>query len=173
MATTTVETIEERIARVVAEWDPDDAPAVIAKKLRAEFEEDNLDALIDWLVEHADAILTDEIRRRLPKKRSGSSKGQRFQQALVLAETGDLDALGSFEHKHSVDGQEKAVKDLTGPDHELLAHRYQAQASTDVMLAAFHRAVAKRVGNKRTEDVLSEDVYRENLRSFASRMCGA
>lgn len=59
----------------------------------------------------------------------------------------------------------RRVADMTGEDHVFVADRYQSSGNRDLMLAAFHRQVGKKVGFKRTEDVLDEATYLSLLES--------
>lgn len=53
----------------------------------------------------------------------------------------------------------RRVSDMTGADHQFVADGYQASGQRDLLMAAFHRRVARLVGTKKTADVMSEEEY--------------
>jgi hypothetical protein len=55
---------------------------------------------------------------------------------------------------------------MTGVDHVFVAAGYQRQERTAAMLAAFHVAVAKKVGKRTTAEVLSVEQYERLYRSI-------
>ena len=67
-----------------------------------------------------------------------------------------------FSEAHVIDedGTRKRAADMTGPEHLFVAEAtYKKSANRALMLAAFHQAVAKKVGKRRTGDVLTEEQY--------------
>ena len=62
---------------------------------------------------------------------------------------------------------------MTGKDHLFVAADYDRDARPLLLLAAFHQAVAKKVGRKRTADVFSEAEYDRLYRSIVKPAEGA
>lgn len=76
--------------------------------------------------------------------------------------------LSAFDIRFVVDEENlrKRVADMTGADHAFVADRYQASANRELMLCEFHRAVATKVGKRRTADVLDVEQYESLQRSI-------
>lgn len=148
--------------------------AIVAAKLHAELLETDPDLLTGWLYALAPHMLTQAIRDRERSARSRArfrAGSRRFAAAAAEAEeSGDvMPMLGLFASRYVVDEQNtrKVAADMTGPDHLFVAGSYQRSANEDLMLAAFHKAVAKKVGKRRTADVLDEAAYEQLYRSVA------
>lgn len=146
-------------------------PAVVASKLAASVDRDLLDG---WLHEMAESVLTAVITRRERGKRAvaRSRAGSRaFADARDALENGDADVLSSFAVTFAVDDDNtrRRVADMTGADHLYVAADYSKDAKKLQMEAAFHKAVAKKVGTKRTADVFTEATYDEMYRSLTGR----
>jgi hypothetical protein len=149
----------------------DDPRAIIAAKLRARLDESDPDLLAGWLHEKAEDILTEELglRERVERSKNFRRVGARsFANAAKEAEDGQPEALGTFALKFVVDEENnrRAIADMTGPDHLYVASRHASRANREQMLAAFHNAVAKKVGDKRTADVMGEEQYEALYRSI-------
>lgn len=142
--------------------------AIVAEKLHAGMLENDPDLLDGWLHAMAVQTLRQEIglrarsERTVARRRAGALS---FASAAGDAElSGDPSRLlGLFRVNHVVDAQDtrKRAADMTGEEHLFVAEDYQRSANTARMLAAFHRAVAKKVGRKRTSDVLTEEQYEQ------------
>jgi hypothetical protein len=148
--------------------------ALIADDLFNKLEATDPDLLRGFLVEvHGRTTLTDLIARRSNSLRQVSrimAPRKAFADAAqVFAETGDAGALvASFRVEYVVnsDNLRLTVADMTGTDHQFVAGGYESTAKNASMLAAFHRAVAKKVGDRRTADVFTEEQYDTMLRSI-------
>lgn len=151
------------------------AAPIIAEKLHAELLETDPELLEGWL----SAVAVDALRlaigtrsrlaRMAARQRAGSRK---FQQAAKDAEeSGDtVPLLGLFSLDYVVDAKNtrKRAADMTGPEHLFVAENtYQRSANEALMLAAFHRAVAAKVGSKRTSEVFSAEQYEHLYLSVA------
>ena len=130
-----------------------------------------------WLHQNALSALSnaigDHVRSMRAAARAGStgkrsSSAGRFAAAARLAEAGDTSALALYAAMHVVNpGQErKRASDMTGPDHRYVARQYQRNAQEQGLLGLFHETVAAKVGDKRTEDVLTAEQYETLYRSF-------
>lgn len=141
--------------------------AIAAQKLHAELLETDPDLLDGWL--HARAV--DILRRTIGLRESSRSSAARnragaraFSDAADEAEaTGDFSTLpGMFAIAYVIDKDEtrKRAADMTGADHLFVAeHTYERDARQSMLLAQFHRAVAKKVGKRKTSDVFTEEQY--------------
>jgi hypothetical protein len=147
--------------------------AIVAEKLCGQLLEGDPDLLDGWLHAMAVPLLRRAIGLRIHQERCAAKRGARareFAAAAADLESADGEEresvtaalLGMFSEIHVVDADQtrKRAADMTGSEHLFVAENtYQKSANTALMLAAFHRAVAKKVGKKRTADVLSEDQY--------------
>ena len=146
--------------------------AVVAAKLRARLAETDPDLLDGWLHAMAERMLTEVIglHVRSERAKARSRAGSRaFREASDAAEDGDDSAIGLFAVLHVVDEKntQKRAADMTGPEHLYVAEEtYQRTANEALMMAAFHRAVAKKVGKRKTADVLTEQQYEQMYRSI-------
>ena len=133
-------------------------PAVVARKLLASADPDLVDG---WLHAMAADFLTLIITRRERAHRSveRARAGSRVFAAAI--EDGEEDALAAFSVTYAIDGHNtrRRVADMTGADHLFVAGSYQASANARLLLAEFHRQVAKQVKRKRTADVFTEAAY--------------
>jgi hypothetical protein len=136
-------------------------PSVLASKLVASAVETSPDALDEWLHARAERLVTSVITKRLQSERhqcQRNAKRSAFRDAAELAASGDFEGMSSFAAVYSVapDHARRQVRDMTGADHKFVADTYQASGQRELMLAAFHRQVAKVVGKRRTADVMTE-----------------
>jgi hypothetical protein len=141
--------------------------AIVAEKLHAELLETDPDLLDGWLrATAADTLrlaigMRSRNQRLIARRRAGA---RAFSEAAGEAEqTGDTAPLiGLFTVDYVVDAENtrKRAADMTGPEHLFVAENtYQRSANQALMLAAFHRAVAAKVGDQRTSDVFSPEQY--------------
>lgn len=147
-------------------------PSVEADRLHRWLLASDPDLLNGWLVANAVVFLTDMIGAQERARRS-HARGQRERAAFAKdaksVENGHADS-GSFAVRYQIDAAHtwRPVAQMTGVDHTFVAAGYEASAKTDLALAAFHRAVAKRLRNRTTADVFTETQYDEMYRSIAS-----
>lgn len=141
--------------------------AIVAEKLHAGLLENDPDLLDGWL--HAMAVqalrqeigLRARVERTVTRRRAGA---RAFASAAGDAgQSGDpAPLLGLFRVTHVIDPQNtrKRAADMTGEEHLFVAENtYQRSAHEALTLAAFHRAVGKKAGKRRTADVLTEEQY--------------
>ena len=158
--------------------------AIVAEKLCGQLLENDPDLLDGWLHAMAVPLLRRVIGLRVHRERSAAKRGaaaRDFAAAAAGLERAEDDGeresaaaalLGMFSEIHVVDPDQtrKRAADMTGPEHLFVAENtYQKSANTALMLAAFHRAVAKKVGKRRTADVLSEEQYEALYVSIARK----
>jgi hypothetical protein len=156
--------------------------SVIAAQLHRKLLSDDPDLLDGWLHELAEDMLRVVISRKVraantAARNAASRKTFReAAQALEDADEGDREEAGRrllsvFDAVHVVDedNTRKKARDMTGAEHEFVAEtRYALQARRLEMLSHFHRAIAEKVGDNRTEDVMDEGTYVRLYRSIVS-----
>jgi hypothetical protein len=143
-------------------------PAIVAAKVIASADPALLDG---WLHVMAVDVLTSVITRRERSTRSTArtrAGSRAFAEARAESEAGEPAALSSFAVTYAVDDKNmrRRVADMRGSDHLFVAANYEKDAKPLLLLAAFHQAVAKKVGRKRTCDVFSEAEYDRLYRSI-------
>ena len=162
--------MDERIAEATSGsgW----VAAVVAQKLHASLLENDPDLLDGWLNAMAVQMLRRVIGLRTHAERARAKRGARAREfgdaAGDFGSAGDDDKeaagerlLGMFAVPYVIDadGTQKRAADMTGTDHLFVAVDKEKSAKTARMEAAFHRAVAKKVGKKRTADVIPLEQY--------------
>lgn len=145
--------------------------AVEANKLVAKLAETDPELLRGWLAANAEQFVADALGSRLRSKRGHVRRTSQARAFSTAARSGDPVALRPFRTRHIVDDHytQRAVGKMNGNDHLFVAQSYDMSAQTSQMLAAFHRAVARRVGDRLTEEVMNEDAY---LRMYESIVRG-
>jgi hypothetical protein len=145
--------------------------SVEASKLVAHLAETDPDLLRGWLTSNAEQFVSDALGARLRSKRAYVRRTSQARAFSTAAQSGDVTKLKPFQVRHIVDDHhtQRAVGQMTGDDHVFVAQSYDLSAQTSQMLAAFHRAVARKVGSRRTEEVMDEETY---LRLYESIVRG-
>jgi len=146
--------------------------AVEADKFHAWLQEHDPQLLAEWLRERAPDFLRREIvalghhARVTARARAGA---RAFADAVDGYRTGDTTQLSVFDAPYVVNGEHlrKPVREMTGGDHLFVADRYVVTGNRALLLAEFHRQVARRVGDRTTEEVFTADEYEELLLRFS------
>jgi hypothetical protein len=147
--------------------------AVVAGKLHASLLETDPDLLDGWLHSAAPDMLRQAITRRVRQDNEAARRGARVREfAEAAQDLQDADGAESrevtarrllrlFEMIHVVDDSDtrKRACDMTGPEHLFVADAYRESAGKSLMCEAFHRAVAKKAGNRLVSEVLDADQY--------------
>lgn len=155
--------------------DGDIVAPIIAEKLHAHLLENDPDLLQGWLLAGAVHFLTRAIGDRDRRERTAArtrGEARRFRAASNAAEFGDGEALSMFATvRYVVDDAEtrRVLGEMTGADHLFVADGYRESAAKARMLEAFHRAVAKKVGKRKTCDVFTEPEYQKLYDSITGR----
>jgi hypothetical protein len=143
-------------------------PAIEAARLVDQMAAEHPAALDEWMrahaVQHAAAELTALLRsERATTRRHATTRA--FSEAVA---SGDPEALSVFREVHVIDNKatRRSVGDMTGADHRYVAGQYAHTGRRALTLEAFHLAVAKKVGTRRTAEVFSEATYVDMLRSL-------
>lgn len=126
--------------------------------------------LLDFAVDHVSGYLIELAGARLRSRRSTARR-----RALMIDRADRLEAVSEgrspFNVFHVVavtdKGQQvqKRVADMTGADHRFVAGRYRDDSKRKSLLAHFHLAVARKVKNRTTAEVLTVDAYDALFRS--------
>jgi hypothetical protein len=147
----------------------------VATELVWGLRESDPDLLQGWLQEHAVAIVADCIRARQRAARSraaSQAKAVAFGDAADRFSAGDSAALSPFTAHLVVNEKNlrRPVKDMTKEDHLFVAGAHEARSNAALLLAAFHKAIAKRIPpGKTTSDVFSEEEYLALRNSIGAR----
>lgn len=172
---TSLATIDARIeaARLAAYESGEHLWSEVAAKLVAALRSECPDELAAWLDSHAEHLVVDRLRyvnRRTRKVSSESTevtpRRGRFAAAVKTPDQA-RGWLASFQV--SAAGAFRSIRDMTGADHQFLANTYKAEAKRPQMLAKFHEALAKKVGTKRTHEVMDEETYFRLRESIVGR----
>lgn len=151
--------------------DGDFVVAVEADKLVTKLEEVCPGSLDQWLHDNSRQFIAVVMRDWLNAERNKAkrrAKARAFGTAAAAVHAGDPDALGHFTNfcVVSEDNVRRLVGDMTGADHRFVASGYQARGREALQVAAFHEAVARKVGKNRTADVFTEEQYDALLASM-------
>lgn len=114
--------------------------------------------LDEWLTAHAIDFCRVALDRIMRHERAIAT---RRADARTFAEAETDEELGVFTTHLVVDPNQtrRAIGDMRAADHRFVAENYTASGNRALLLGAFHLAVAKRVGRRRTADVLTESEY--------------
>lgn len=151
--------------------DGDYVAPVVAAELVDRLRVEDPDLLSGYLHLRASVVLADVIARRSNSKRGAArmmAPRKAFAEASkVFMDSADPLALEPFKTEYVVDdgNTRRRVADMTGADHRFVATHYAATKNVAALLESFHLAVAKKVGVKRTADVISEEQYLRMYRS--------
>lgn len=149
----------------------DFVPLIEAEQFHKLMAVEHPDELAEWVQAKTVQFIADSLtamlraERTVARRRAGA---RAFDEAAEAFESGDTDALASFRVVYVVndDNTRRPVADMTGADHRYVAGQYEAEGKRALMLKAFHNAVAKKVGMRRTGDVFTPDTYDYLLSSF-------
>lgn len=149
---------------------PAQAARDLAERLRAEHPR----ITHRWLDLHLENLLRRQITDRIGYDRIQARRramGGAFTDAAKAFEAGDPEPIGLFRTLHQVDleNTQMQLADMTGVEHGFLACTYEETASTSLMLAAFHRALQRKCGKRRTKDVMTEEECERLLQSITRR----
>lgn len=94
--------------------------------------------------------------------RAAAERAATRQSVVTAAENlaaGRPSGLLHVSHKVSDDGTQREAAQMDGSDHHYVAARYDDRSKRNGMFAAFHRAVAKKCGHRRTDEVFTAEQY--------------
>jgi hypothetical protein len=167
--------IQQQMMELIRSAIPDGSgwmPAVVAEDLVAELRQNDPELLHLWLEDSAARFIQHHLVRILAalRAKSKSEVGARaFGAAAARFANGDADALTMFELSYCVeDGTQVTIADMTGRDHLFIAGRFAMEAKQYALLEHFHKAVAKKVGERKTSDVFTAEKYEQLYRSIVN-----
>lgn len=141
---------------------PTEAAAELCRRMREEHP-----------AEHA-AFLEDQAQRLYGTLLSNAYKSRRANVrreatalATVAANGGDVSIFTRWRCRVDERGTQRQLGEMTKRDNLFAAAHYDADAATARMLAAFHRAIAKKQGSKKVKDAFTEDRLIRLYRSIA------
>jgi hypothetical protein len=120
-----------------------------------------------WLEEMALPMMTKAVGDATRRRRNTARAQLQRDKFTRAHEAGDAQAMGMWHAAFVVDSAltRRRACDMTAADHRFVAGRYEKAGVESLMLGAFHSAVAAKVGNGVTSDVLSaadyETLYRD------------
>lgn len=160
------QTLSDQMREVLIDAMPegDFVPSLLASQIADQLRATDPGFLADWLDERASNVLLIEIDRILRSDRTKARSRYGARAFAAAAATGDVVTLSAFTHvRFVVDDKNtrRALGDMTAADHLYVADKYEASGNRQLMLAAFHRAVAKRVGRKTTAEAMTEAQFRK------------
>lgn len=128
-------------------------------------QDDHPDELDEWVAASTRRFIANAMKSKLGADRRRSRTQASAKQ---FSETDIDEIVDSFSVTYVI-GSEKIrrrVGDMNGADHIFVADSYDHDAAPLLMAAAFHRAVAKKAGKRRTADVMTVEQYDELWRSI-------
>lgn len=165
---------DELLDTVIDTAEGDFVAAVEAEKLIAAAQEKEPSALDEWLHLNAVGFATQALSQRIRHQRVSAQRNpemRKFQAAIDAHERGDDECISHFVTRYEIDDAHtrRRVADMTGADHNYVADRYNVTGKQALLLESFHRAIAKKVGKRRTADAINEDQYDALFRSIVTR----
>jgi hypothetical protein len=144
---------------------------VVAAKLCARLLETDPELLTGYLHATAETVIRSAVVHRFTAQRAklrATAQSRAFAEATA---SGSPERLGMFMVRHCVDnsGTWKPAGDMTGTEHAFVAESYERRATTERMEAAFHAAIARKAGAKRTSEVMDEAHYERLYQSIVKR----
>lgn len=166
---TVFDTINEMIDKAISKGDY--VPAIVASKLVKRLRSNDPKLLAEWLDHMAETILTDYVGDRARMQRNhamSTAAGREFSRQAKAAHDDGGEAVTLFAATYAINEENlrRPVGEMTGTDHMYVAGRYEQSGKSALMKAAFHRAVGKKIGNRRTQDVLTPNQYEELLKQM-------
>jgi hypothetical protein len=152
------------------EW----ATPVVAQKLCARLLEQDPELLTGYLDVTAEAVIQQAVVHRVTSHRARLRASAQRRAFADAAKSRDPDRLGMFSVRHCVDdtGTWKTAANMTGAEHTYVALGYERRANTERMEAAFHYAIAKKAGPRRTSEVMDEQHYERLYQSIVKQPRG-
>jgi hypothetical protein len=144
--------------------DADFIPAVAASDFVEEMERDYPEDLAEWMRANAVRFCTEALGDLLRgERRIAATRAlpRAFAEAVAAGAEGNIAPLSAFSvvHRVNTENLRRAVADMKREDHLFVAGEYAASGNRALMLAEFHRAVARKCGRRCTRDVMSEATY--------------
>jgi hypothetical protein len=160
--------------------DGDYVAPVVAHDLVEKLLANDPDLLRGWCEARYEPILADFIHHKVKGRRNASRESLArtafAEAAREFTASGDVSALreavrSPFDAEYVVSHGllRRKVRDMVGADHLFVAKEYAETKQIAALLESFHRAVAKKIGGKRTSEVFTEETYLAMYRSITRR----
>lgn len=149
--------------------------SVVAAELVEQLRAQDPELLSGYLHLKAAVILADVVARRSNSMRQATRLGaprKAFAEAArTFAADGDPRALRPFSAEYVVDDENtrRSVANMTASDCRFVAAKYEDASRISKLEAAFHRAVAKKIGSSAVGEVFTEAQYLEMYRSVTQQ----
>ena len=150
---------EDRLESLRLSLDGDFVPAIVAQEFVDEMAREHPEELMSWLSGRAVQFCTVMLSRRLRQERL---QWDRRSGARGFAESAKSDDVSPFlvvTYEIDAEHTRRPLGQMTAADHMFVAARYRESGNRALMLAAFHEAVARKVGSKTTAEALTEEQY--------------
>ncbi|MEU0847660.1 hypothetical protein ABZ387_06795 [Streptomyces flaveolus] len=155
--------------------DGDYVASVVAADLVDRLRTQDPELLAGWLHLKAPVILADVVARQSNSKRQAariSAPRRAFAEAArSFATDRDVRVLSPLAAEYVVDeaNTRRTVANMTADDCRFVAAKYEDAARISKLEAAFHRAVAKKIGGRMVGEVFTEEQYLEMYRSVTQQ----
>lgn len=160
MTSLDVRTFADYRAEFLAALPESYVPAIEAERFVAELRDRDPGALADWLDLHAVSIVGQDFSRIRTRERQQISRESSARRFADEAASGQMTpGLWAITFRVDDDDTQKQLRAMTAADHLFVAASYDVDAKRSSMLAAFHRAVAKKVGRRTTEEVFTPEKF--------------
>ena len=154
--------------------------ADLAHKLFSTLSIHDPELLEGWLIETGPDSIRRHIqartraRRAQERKRAAAGRFAHYAKDYESATNKDtagerLSGMFAVLHVVNPDGVQKRASEMSGKEHSFVADGYHIRGRAALMEAAFHRAVAEKVGDQRTDEVFSIEKYEEMYRSITTK----
>lgn len=149
--------------------------SVVAADLVDRLRMEDPELLSGWLHLKAPVILADVVARQSNSKRQAArvaAPRRAFAEAASrFSSDGDVRVLSPFAAEYVVDeaNTRRTVANMTAGDCRFVASKYEDAARISKLEAAFHRAVAKKIGGQLVGEVFTEEQYLEMYRSVTQQ----
>lgn len=145
-----------RLAQFRADLNGDFIPSLVAHDFVELMKLEHPAEYEEWVQTHAIHFCADELAAMLRRERHHTRV--RARAFRIGAEAGDVSAFSNV-FEISPDHTRRRVGEMRGADHLYVAERYSVTGKRALLLAECHRQVATRIGDQRTDEVLTEKEY--------------
>lgn len=156
--TTPGEIVDEAVGRFKqGDW----SSSIVADKAVAYLDEKHPGILSDWLLEHSRAFLARYIgdgTRYERHRRQALAARTAFAQSAEAYLAGQESAFDAYLVIND-EGIQRRIGDMTGLDWVYVADEYAYTQRISGLMQQFARALARKVGKRRTQDVLTPQQY--------------
>lgn len=165
--------MDEAMEEAIGSAPDTSTPMLVATDLVATLRAEDSDLLEGYLLARAPSLLREEISARWRSDRARARRNlgrSQFSEAAKAFENGDAAAMAIFATRFCIGERAwKPLGEMTGPDHLFVAESYFHNAKKAAFEGAFHKAIAKKLGDQTTAEVFTEEQYASMYGSFAAK----